>query len=368
VKRLRDAGALVMGKTNLHELSFGWTSANAAFGPVRNPHDPQRIPGGSSGGTAAAVAAGMAPLGVAEDTAGSIRVPAALCGLLGFRPTTGRYPTDGVVPMSALFDQIGPHARCMADVALFDAVMTGDHRPIAPADLAGVRLGIARDFHCAGLDAEVADAFAATVARLEAAGVTVLDVALPGVQDLIDASCVPIIFHDLLPALADYLAASDAPASLASLQAAIASPDVQGAFSLCVPPGASPDMAAARAQAVGQRQALQQFLAGCLAKHRIDALIFPTTLVAAPLIGADHMLRINGEDVPFATAIGRNIMAGSTAGLPGLVMPNGLGHASGLPMSIELDGPAGGDRALLAIGLAIAALLPPPLAPSFPVR
>jgi mandelamide amidase len=129
-----------------------------------------------------------------------------------------------------------------------------------------------------------------------------------------------------------------------------------------------PDIVAARAQAIGQRQALQNLLAGCFAEQRIDALIFPTTLVAAPPIGADHMLRINGEDMPFATAIGRNIMAGSTAGLPGLVMPNGVGGTSGLPMSIELDGPAGSDRALLAIGMAIAALLPPPLAPSFPVR
>ncbi len=120
VKALRDAGALVLGKTNLHELSFGWTSDNHAFGAVHNPYAPTRIPGGSSGGTAAAVAAHMAPLGVAEDTQGSIRVPAALCGICGFRPTTGRYSTRGCVPISPLFDQIGPHARTVSDLALFD--------------------------------------------------------------------------------------------------------------------------------------------------------------------------------------------------------------------------------------------------------
>ena len=160
VTLLRGAGAIVLGKTNLHELSFGWTSSNAAFGAVRNPYDPQHIPGGSSGGTAAAVAAGMAPLGVAEDTAGSIRVPAALCGLFGFRPTTGRYPNDGVVPMTSVFDQVGPHARCMADIALFDAVMTGDEQPMEPAVLAGLRIGIDRDYYCSRLDADVAESFA----------------------------------------------------------------------------------------------------------------------------------------------------------------------------------------------------------------
>jgi mandelamide amidase len=146
VARLRAAGALVLGKTNLHELSFGWTSDNRAYGSVRNPHDPSRIPGGSSGGTAAAVAARLAPLGVAADTEGSIRVPAALCGIQGFRPTTGRYPTQACIPITPLFDQVGPHARCSADLALFDAVITGDHRPLTAASLRGLRFGVVRDY------------------------------------------------------------------------------------------------------------------------------------------------------------------------------------------------------------------------------
>jgi len=126
VKRLKNAGATVMGKTNIHELSFGWTSNNHAFGAVHNPYDTSRIPGGSSGGTAAAIAAGMAPLGIAEDTQGSVRVPAALCGVYGFRPTQNRYPNQGVVPITPLFDQVGPHARTVADIALFDHVITGE--------------------------------------------------------------------------------------------------------------------------------------------------------------------------------------------------------------------------------------------------
>ena len=156
VARLRAAGAIVLGKTNLHELSFGWTSNNLTYGPVHNPWDRLRIPGGSSGGTAAAVAAGMAPLGVAEDTQGSIRVPAALCGVAGFRPTTGRYPNDGCAPISGLFDQIGPIARHVADLALFVAVMTGDDSPIETIALDGLRLVVAREYFFTGLDPSVA--------------------------------------------------------------------------------------------------------------------------------------------------------------------------------------------------------------------
>ena len=155
IDALLGAGAIVLGKTNLHELSYGWTSNNLAFGAVHNPYDPARIPGGSSGGTAAAVAAHMAPLGVAEDTEGSIRVPAALCGIAGFRPTTGRYSTQGAVPISVLFDQAGPHARSVADIALFDAVAAADHQPLTALALSGVRLAVARGYFWTGLDAEV---------------------------------------------------------------------------------------------------------------------------------------------------------------------------------------------------------------------
>ena len=141
VAALRARGAVVLGKTNLHELSYGWTSNNLAYGAVHNPYDPACIPGGSSGGTAAAVAARMAPLGVAEDTEGSIRVPAAFCGLTALRPTTRRYSTEGAVPISALFDQTGPHARQVADLQLFDHAVTGEAPlPVRPS-LRGLRRG-----------------------------------------------------------------------------------------------------------------------------------------------------------------------------------------------------------------------------------
>lgn len=132
VMKLRDAGGTVFAKANMHELAFGVTSNNPKFGAVRNPYDPRMIPGGSSGGNAAAVAARLTPAGVGTDTGGSTRIPAALCGIVGFRPTIGRYPgrlnTD-VVPISHTRDTPGPMARTVADVILLDAVMAGAPDP-----------------------------------------------------------------------------------------------------------------------------------------------------------------------------------------------------------------------------------------------
>src|SRR5271154_6267314 len=185
VAALRSAGALVLGKTNLHELSFGWTSNNLAYGAVHNPYDPARIPGGSSGGTGAAIAARMAPLGIAEDTEGSIRVPAAFCGIQGFRPTTGRYSTRGCVPISPLFDQVGPHARSVADLKLFDSVVARDSRPFESVPLHGVRLGIVRDYWFEDLDPEVERVTALALKRLEQAGAVLVDAPLAGVAHLV---------------------------------------------------------------------------------------------------------------------------------------------------------------------------------------
>lgn len=126
VTAFRRAGAVTMGKTNLHELAFGVTSNNAAFGPVRHPRFPDRIAGGSSGGSATAVALGIVPLSVATDTGGSISIPAATCGIAGWRPTTGRWPGDGVVHLSWTRDTIGVHATAVTDLALADGLVTNE--------------------------------------------------------------------------------------------------------------------------------------------------------------------------------------------------------------------------------------------------
>src|SRR5271168_1090222 len=363
VAALRGAGAVVLGKTNLHELSYGWTSNNLAFGAVRNPYDLSRIPGGSSGGTAAAIAARLAPLGVAEDTEGSIRVPAAFCGIAGFRPTTGRYSTRGCVPISPLFDQVGPHARSVADLALFDSVAAQDWQKLHAAPLRGVRLGVVRDYWFTDLAPEVERLTTLALAKLKEAGAEIVETQLPGLAALIELTTDPVQNHDVRIALPRYLKEYGAGVDFETLVAQ-ASPDIQSVFrSDVLPGGANFVTETAYAEARDRYlPALRDLYREYFARTQVAAMIFPTTLVPAPRIGEEVTIEVRGRPLPFETAVARNIAPGSTAGLPGLVLPVGLTHA-GLPVSIELDAPTGSDRSLLALGLSVERVLGPLPAP-----
>ncbi len=363
VAALRSAGAIVLGKTNLHELSFGWTSNNLAFGAVHNPYDPTRVPGGSSGGTAAAIAARLAPLGVAEDTEGSIRVPAAFCGIAGFRPTTGRYSTQGCVPISPLFDQVGPHARTVADLTLFDTAIRNDARAPAPGSLRGVRLGIVRDYWFTGLDSEVERVSNLALARLESAGAKLIETQMPGLARLIDLTTDQVQNHDVRLALPRYLEDYGTGVTLEELVER-ASPDIQAVFRSDVLPGGANFVsesvyAAARDQYL---PSLRTMYEEYFSRTQVAAMVFPATRVPPPLIGEETTLQIQGRPVPFEDAVARNIAPGSTAGVPGLVLPAGL-TSGGLPVALEFDGPAGADRALLALGASLERALGPLPAP-----
>ena len=363
IETLRKAGALVMGKTNIHELSFGWTSNNLAFGAVHNPYDPTRVPGGSSGGTAAVVAARIAPLGLAEDTQGSIRVPAALCGITGFRPTTGRYPTTAVVPITPLFDQVGPHARRVADLILFDTVVAGRVEPLPAVSLRDVRLGIDRGYF-EGLDPEVERITADALKKLEQAGVVLVEAPVPDLTRLIGLTTAQVQLHDVAPSLTRYLADYGAKITYEDLIAA-ASPDIRRLFQSFAPEGSPLHVTTALYEAARDIHlpALRDRFRRWFADTGAAAIVFPTVRVAATPIGRDP-IEIGGKQVTFGEAVSRNIASGSTAGLPGLVLPSGL-TKSGLPVSIEFDGPAGSDRSLLALGLLIEQVLgslPPPAA------
>jgi len=357
VRTLLDAGAIVLGKTNLHELSFGWTSNNLAFGPVHNPYDPKRIPGGSSGGTAVAVATRMAPLGIAEDTEGSIRVPAAMCGIAGFRPTTARYPSTGVVPISALFDQVGPHARSVGDLVLFDSVVTGDWSPVRPTQLKGAKIGVARGYWFSGLDAEVERIANEALRKLQDAGVELVEAEVPELPRLIELTTVPIQSHDVLYTLKKYLKDFGAGVTFEEVVAR-ASADVKRDFERYVLPGGKFFITEAVYQAARDVHLpkLKKNFADYFARTGVAAIVFPATMVPPPLIGQDEEVMIGGKKVPFETAVARNIAPGSTASLPGLVLPAGL-TSGGLPIALEFDGPTGSDRALLALGASAEQLL-----------
>ena len=353
--RLRAAGALVLGKANMHEFAYGITTNNTPFGAARNPYDPSRMPGGSSGGTAVAVASRGAPAGIGTDTGGSVRIPAALCGLVGFRPSTGRWPTAGVVPISSTLDTPGPMARDVADCVLLDQVVTGSAAP-APAALRGLRIGVPRAYYWSPLDAGLAEVAEATLARLAAAGVELVPCEVRQVAELTAAGMFPVAMYETLPTLQAHHEAHGWPFDAKALAGAIDSPDVRAVYESLQGEGAIPQ--AAYRQALDTvRPRLRAAFADCFAQNRIDAILFPTTPRPAAPIGEDLTVELAGEQVPTFPTFVRNTGPGAFAGLPGISLPVGR-TTDGLPVGLELDGPIGSDLRLLAVALAIESVLP----------
>jgi indoleacetamide hydrolase len=352
VSQLRDKGAIVLGKTNLHELSLGWTSNNITYGAVHNPYDPTRIAGGSSGGTAVAVSAGMAPLGLAEDTRGSIRVPAALSGVLGFRPTTGRYRTEGVIPLSAAFDQVGPIARTVSDLILFDSVLVGEPPAGRRQSLKGVRLGVVRDYWFADLDPEVTRITELAFRRLQDDGAEIVETTLPKLNELVDRTIGPMIAYDMKPALTRYLR-RNAPGVRFDSVINQASKEVQDDYADL--PVDDPDYVSHGKYLAARDMylpALRRAYVDYFARSGVSAIVYPTTMITAPKIGEEDDIDIGGKKVHLDDLLSRNISPSCSSGIPGLVLPAGLTNG-GLPVSLEFDSPARSDRELLALGLSL---------------
>lgn len=355
VARLRACGALVAGKTNMHELAFGCTSNNAIYGPVRNPYATDRIAGGSSGGTAAAVAAHMVPAGLGTDTGASIRLPAALCNIVGFRPTVGRYPADGVVPISHTRDTPGPMARSVDDTVLLDAVLSGDNTPLlarAPRDM---RIGIPRNYFFDGLEAATEEVVERAIDELRRAGVTLVEADVENVAALNAAAGPAVALYEFAHDLPEFLAAHGAPMTLEEILQGVGGPDVRQVIASQLRAGAVTEEAYLHALRV-ERPKLVAAYAACFASHRIDALLFPTSPSTAPPIGEDETFEIDGRRVPtFATMI-RNANPSTNALIPTISLPAGLAR-NGLPVGLEMDGPYGEDRRLLSVAAAVERIL-----------
>ena len=353
VQALLDAGAILFGKTNLHELGCGITSNNGEFGPVRNPYDRTRIAGGSSGGTAAALAARLVPSGLGTSTGSSVRLPSALCGIIGFRPSTGRYPTEGLVPISPTRDTAGTMARSVADLILLDGVITGGPIQLDPARLEGLRLGVPRDYFYDNLDPEVAAAMERVLERLSSHGIQMIDVDLGGIDAVNRPASLPIADYEIVPNLNAYLAAHSTGLDFAAVVAQVASPDVEEWLTNLMGEGAI-SQTVYRKAIDELRPRLQRMYRDCFARYDVRGLVFPTTPLPAALIGEDKTVRLNGRDLPTFEAFTHNTDPTSIAGTPGLSLPIGL-TSSGLPIGMEIDGAAGADLELLSIALAIEA-------------
>lgn len=357
-QRLLDAGAILLGKTNLHELAFGITNTNfGTFPSARNPHDPKRVTGGSSGGTAAAIAAGIVSAGLGTDTSGSIRIPAALCGIPGLRPSVGvkcqdrRYSADGVLPISHTNDTPGPMASSVEDLTLLDAIITGTH-PVSAALLRGLRLGLP-DCFWNDLDPEVERICRALCDRLAEQGAVLINLALPGLRDAWKKVSAPVVLHEPIADIPAWLAQNGRKdISLADIYRQIANPDVRAAFEVVITDELADSYRAAKEI---YRPELCRIYREAFRTNDLDALIFPSVPVPAPLINeesASDMIDVNGQKHSVFDTCIRNTDPGANAGLPGLCLPAGITR-SGLPVGIELDGPVGADRTLLSIGMAI---------------
>lgn len=354
VSRLRGQGALVLAKTNMHELACGATSSNAFFGPVRNPYSTERISGGSSGGTAAALAARASVFGLGSDSAGSARIPAAFCGVVGFRPSFGpshrRYPSDGIVPLARDLDTCGPMGRTVADVILIDEAITG--RAVgAVASLRGVRLGLSRADRWTALDPEVARIGERALNQLKAAGAQLVEVDFQPLHKQAEEIWWTLLLAGMQTDIADFLAHQVPGLTLAALIAGVRSGDVREVFAKNMSPPVKPaTLAAARDN---QRQ-LQGRYIELFQQHRLAAVIFPTVPILAPPIRPhgdrlDDTVLLAGEAAPAGLVSIRHTLTACALGAPGLSIPAGL-SAEGLPVGLEIDGLPGSDDPILGLG------------------
>ncbi|MFD4909525.1 amidase family protein [Kitasatospora purpeofusca] len=356
VAALRAAGAIVLGKTNMHELALGVTSGNPTFGAVGNGADPALFAGGSSGGTAAAVASGIVDAGLGTDTGGSVGIPAALNGIYGLRPSAGRYPSAGVTPLSVARDTPGPMARTLVRVAALDAFVTGRTGTAVPPDRT-LRLGLPRHVFTEDLEAPVLAAWEAAVDRLGRARTVLVPVDTGHLVEYDARAGMHLVLGEFAAALDRYLDRHRVGRSTAEVVDAAADPAVAELLrTAALPAGPAYAGPAALRGAVAERRAMQAAYAELFAVSGVDAILSPTVPVCArPLHRHEESLRLNGREVPTFPTLIRNTSPSATAGLPSVTVP--LPVDGSPPVGLQLVGPRGGDRELLAVAARVDALL-----------
>lgn len=336
--RLRAAGAVLVGKTNMHEFAFGTTSEDSGFGACRNPLDDRRVAGGSSGGSAAAVAAGLSIASIGTDTGGSVRIPAAACGVVGLKPTWGEIPTDGVVPLSRQLDHVGPIARTVTDAWLLHETMAGRppavHAALEPRALARSRIGVLGGWFAERIHPDVAAAYGAALDRLRAAGADLVPVDLPEAVHI-----APVYLHLVLADAAAY------HADTLERRPLDYTPPVRIRLEMGRYVRAE-DYVRARAGREVIAAALDRLLTG------VDALACPTMPVAAPPLGATAV-DVGGTTEPVRNAMLRLTQPFSVGRQPAITLPCGVTRTERMPVGLQLAGVRGHTNALLRLALAV---------------
>jgi aspartyl-tRNA(Asn)/glutamyl-tRNA(Gln) amidotransferase subunit A len=338
IARLRTAGAVFLGKTNLHEFAFGTTTEESAFGAALNPRDTTRSPGGSSGGSAISVAAGMALASIGTDTGGSIRIPAAACGIVGLKPTLGEIPTVGVVPLSRSLDHVGPLTRTVGDAWLVWRALGGDPTRSKTLDDAQspptqpLRLAAPRPYFFDVLDDDVRAQFEAALERLRTQGARVDDTAVPHAR-----STVPVYLNISLPEATAYHASV-----LDSVPEKYSRP-VRLRLEL-----GRYVLAEDYVRATNGREQLRAEVDAALDGY--DALVLPTLPIPAPRLG-EQSLAIGGVTEPVRSLMLRNTQLFNLTGHPAISIPCGETPA-GLPCGLQLVGARYRTESLLRVALA----------------
>ena len=338
VSRLKQAGAVIVGKATLHEVAFGVRSHNAVIGQCRNPYDLNRIPGGSSGGSGVAVATGMVDAALGTDTGGSVRIPSCINGITGLRPTTGRVPNTGCLPVSDSHDTIGPMARSALDVARLFAVMAGyddsdptsvdqpleNFLPTMGDGIAGLRIGVPRAYYYDALDPEVGAAVEAALREFEKLGATLVDIELADAADMLGHAAV-MIYSDACQLHAERLE----------------EPDKWGQQTIERMRLALDYTSRDYARAMRARETWRRTLARAF--RDIDIIAVPTLPHLPPPIEDDRSL------YEATLRVAANTYAGAFGALPGLSIPCGA-SSSGLPIGLLLEGPWWQEPRLLRAG------------------
>lgn len=346
VEKLEAAGAVIVGKLNMHELAYGITSANPHFGPVRNPWGRDRIPGGSSGGSGAAVAADMVFAAMGTDTGGSIRVPAALCGTVGLKPTYGRVSRFGVTPLAFSLDHMGPLTRDVRDSAIVLNAIAGfdprdpsaahhptvDYVPDDECSIRGVRIGFPENFFFERLDPDVDSAVRGAVARAASLGATVVPVRVP------DIAAVNTVGQIILLAEA---AAGTAPYKEQR--------DRFGTDVLALLDQGRMLPATDYINAQRLRRRLQMEFQAVW--PQVDCLFSPTVPITAPRIG-ENTVTVGGASEALRAAATRLVRSMNVLGLPAISIPCGLSGA-GLPVGLQIIGPAFQEALILRVAAAL---------------
>ncbi|ABM29185.1 Asp-tRNA(Asn)/Glu-tRNA(Gln) amidotransferase subunit GatA [Nitratidesulfovibrio vulgaris] len=375
VQRLREAGAIILGKNNMDEFAMGSSTENSAYKPTRNPWDTARVPGGSSGGSAASVAAGQCFASLGTDTGGSIRQPASLCGCVGLKPTYGRVSRFGLIAYGSSLDQIGPMTRTVEDAAIVMGVIAGHDkrdstcadRPVedfaaalaSRHDLAGVRIGVPAEFWGEGLSPEVATSCRAALDAARDLGATIVDVALPHTPQSIAAYYI-VASAEASSNLARYDGVrygkrAHAPEDLMDLYVRSRSEglgdEVQRRIMLGTYVLSSGYYDAYYRKAAQVRRRILEDYRNAFAT--CDVICGPVSPVTAWPLGAltADPLQMYLMDV-FTLSL-------NLAGLPGLSLPVGLGTESGMPVGIQLLGRSFDEATLLSVGNVLSRALPP---------